>query len=94
MAISFKTDIVPLFTSVDIEHMSRLEVPLDDYAYMSRPDNAAGVYDQVSNGTMPPSASGEQPWSEDKVQLFKQWMDGAPRRSRPARRARPMADSE
>jgi hypothetical protein len=25
---------------------------------------------------MPPSASGEQPWSEDKVQLFKQWMDG------------------
>ena len=61
MATSFKTDIVPLFTSVDIEHMSRLEVPLDDYAYMSQPDNAAGVYDQVSNGTMPPSASGEQP---------------------------------
>lgn len=76
MAISFKTEIVPLFTSVDIEHMSRLEVPLDDYAYMSQPDNAAGVYDQVSNGTMPPSGSGEQPWSEDKVQLFKEWMDG------------------
>ena len=75
-ATSFKTDIVPLFTSVDIEHMSRLEVPLDDYGYMSQPDNAAGVYHQVSNGTMPPSASGEQPWSEDKVQLFKQWMDG------------------
>jgi hypothetical protein len=76
MAISFKTDIVPLFTSVDIEHMSQLEVPLDDHEYMSQPDNAAGVYHQVSNGTMPPSASGEQPWSEDKVQLFKQWMDG------------------
>jgi hypothetical protein len=51
MATSFKTDIVPLFTSVDIEHMSRLEVPLDDYAYMSQPDNAAGVYHQVSNGS-------------------------------------------
>jgi hypothetical protein len=76
MATSFKTDIVPLFTSVDIEHMSRLEVPLDDYEYMRQPDNAAGVYDQVSNGTMPPSASGEEPWSEDKVQLFKEWMDG------------------
>ena len=75
MAISFKTDIVPLFTSVDVEHMSRLEVPLDDHAYMSQPDNATGVYGQVSKGTMPPSASGEQPWSEDKVQLFKQWMD-------------------
>ena len=73
MAISFKTDILPLFRSVDIEHMSRLEVPLDDYTYMSQPDNAAGVYHQVSNGTMPP---GGQPWSEDKVQLFQQWMDG------------------
>lgn len=37
MATSFKTDIVPLLTSVDIERMSRLEVPLDDYAYMSQP---------------------------------------------------------
>ena len=43
---------------------------------MSQPDNAAGVYQQVSNGTMPPRASGEQPWSEDKVQRFKEWMDG------------------
>jgi hypothetical protein len=76
MAVSFKTDIVPLFTSVDVEHMGRLEVPLDDHAYMSQPDNAAAVYQQVSNGTMPPRASGEQPWSEDKVQLFKEWMDG------------------
>ena len=75
-AISFKTDILPLFTSVDVEHMSRLEVPLDDHAYMSQPDNAAGVYQQVSNGTMPPRASGEQLWSEDKIQLFKEWMDG------------------
>lgn len=75
MAISFKTDIVPLFTSVDIEHMNRLEVQLDDYAYMSQPDNAAGVHRAVSNGTMPPRASGEEPWSEDRVQLFKQWMD-------------------
>ena len=31
MAISFKTEIVPLFTSMDLEHMSRLEVPLDEY---------------------------------------------------------------
>jgi hypothetical protein len=25
---------------------------------------------------MPPSASGEPPWPEDKVQLFKEWIDG------------------
>ena len=37
MTISFKTDIVPLFTSVDIDHMSYAGVSLDDYAYMSRP---------------------------------------------------------
>jgi hypothetical protein len=43
---------------------------------LGQPDNAAGVYHQVFNGTMPPSASGEQSWSEDKIQLFKQSMDG------------------
>jgi hypothetical protein len=76
MAVSFKTDILPLFTSMDVEHMTRVEVLLDDYAYMSQRDNAAGVYEQVSSGRMPPSGSGEQPWSEDKVELFKEWMDG------------------
>jgi hypothetical protein len=25
---------------------------------------------------MPPSDSGEQPWSQDQVALFKAWMDG------------------
>jgi hypothetical protein len=76
MAVSFKTDILPLFTSMDIEHMRFGGVSLDDYAYMSQPGNAAIVYDRVSTGTMPPSDSGEQPWSQDKVQLFKAWMDG------------------
>ncbi len=61
--------------SMHVEHMGRLEVSPDDYSYMSQPDNATGVYKQVSSGRMPPSASGEQPWSEDKVQLFKEWMN-------------------
>jgi hypothetical protein len=43
---------------------------------MSQPAIASTVYEQVSSGGMPPSGSGEQPWSEDKVQLFKAWMDG------------------
>jgi hypothetical protein len=76
MTVTFQTDILPLFTSMDIEHMSRAQVSLDDYSYMSQPDNANRVYEQVSSGHMPPSDSGEQPWSEDKVQLFKTWMDG------------------
>ena len=76
MSLSFKTDIMPLFTSVDIDHMSALGTKLDDYSFMSQPDKASLVYDAVCTGKMPPSTSGEEPWSPDKVQLFKAWMDG------------------
>jgi hypothetical protein len=76
MTVSFKTDILPLFTSMDIEHMSNAGVSLDEYAYMSQPANARSVYDAVSTGTMPPGDSGEPPWPPDQVQLFKAWMDG------------------
>jgi hypothetical protein len=75
MAVSFHTDILPLFTSVDVEHMSGRDVSLDDYSYMSRPENATKVHEAVAGGWMPPGSSGEQPWPEDKVELFKRWMD-------------------
>ena len=73
MTVSFKTGIVPMFTSMDIEHMSALGALLDDYSFMSQPGNASLVYQVVSSGKMPPSTSGEDPWSRDKVQLFKAW---------------------
>jgi len=76
MTVSFKTDILPLFTTMDIEHMSALGAKLDDYAFMSQPATASAVYQQVSSGKMPPSGSGEQPWTPEKVALFKAWMDG------------------
>jgi hypothetical protein len=76
MTVSFETDVLPLFTSMDKEHMSHVGVELDDYSYMSQPDHASEVYNQVSSGRMPPSGSGEDPWPEEKVQLFKEWMDG------------------
>lgn len=76
MTVSFKTDILPLFTSMDIDHMSKAGVSLDDFAYMSQPANAKRVHDAVSTGTMPPDDSGEPSWSTDQVQLFKAWMDG------------------
>jgi hypothetical protein len=76
VTVSFKTDILPLFTSMDIEHMGRVGLSLDDYSSMSQPSIASAVYETVSNGSMPPSGSGEQPWSQGKVQLFKAWMDG------------------
>jgi hypothetical protein len=76
MTVSFKADILPMFTTMDIEHMSHAGFPLDDYSYMSQPAHAKRVYETVSTGAMPPSDSGEEPWSEDEVQLFKAWVDG------------------
>jgi hypothetical protein len=49
MTVSFAADIRPLFTSMDVEHLSRAGVSLDDYAYMSQPDNASEVYERVSS---------------------------------------------
>jgi len=61
-----------MFTNMDIEHMSHAGFPLDDYSYAntSQPTHAKRVYETVSTGAMPPSDSGEEPWSEDEVQLF------------------------
>lgn len=73
---SFKSDILPLFTSMDIDHMGNAGVRLDDYAYMSQPGNAKSVYDTVSSGRMPPADSGESRWPPEQVQLLKTWMDG------------------
>jgi hypothetical protein len=42
--VSFKTDVLPLFTSDDIGYMSPLGVSLTDYSYMSQPANAQSVY--------------------------------------------------
>jgi hypothetical protein len=71
MALSFATDIRPLFRDGDIKCMGRAGVHLDDPAWMSVPTNAQSVYDQVSAGSMPP----DTPWSSDQVSLFKKWMD-------------------
>ena len=50
--VSFAKDILPLFTQVDIEHMADQDIPLNDYSYMSAPDNATAVLDSVANGSI------------------------------------------
>ena len=50
MALSFATDIRPLFRDEDITCMDGSGVHLDDPAWMSAPANAQSVYDQVSTG--------------------------------------------
>jgi len=41
---SFSSDIKPLFRPIDISHMKSKGIVLDDYTYMSNPDNANRVY--------------------------------------------------
>jgi hypothetical protein len=90
MAVSFQNDILPHFTSRDIDHMKDPnQVPtlvyLADYSYMSDAAgddtyhdhaNANNVYNQLSTGQMPLDDSGNPvPWPPDQVALFKSWMD-------------------
>jgi len=74
MAVSFAQDIRPLFTDMDIAHMKRAGVLLDDFDYMRDPGHAQKVLDTVSTGSMPPSSSGEPSWSQESVQLFRDWI--------------------
>ena len=74
MAVSFAQDIRPLFTEMDVAHMKRAGVLLDDFDYMRDPDHAQKVLGTVSTGAMPPSSSGEPSWSADNVQLFRDWI--------------------
>ena len=73
--VSFARDIVPLFRPVDIEHMAVHGVDLDDYAFMSNPNNADRVLAVLSpqDGEPPSMPPGGPYWSEDQLALFAQW---------------------
>ena len=76
-SVSFSKDILPLLTEVDIDHMRSRGVRLDDYEFMSLPDNAAAVYRQLSSKRMPPAKrGGGGPWPDDDIALFQAWIDG------------------
>ena len=73
--ISFATDIKPLFRAVDVSHMKRFSVLLDDYTYVSNPDHANDVLATLSpqNGE-PPSMPPDGPyWTAEQLALFAQW---------------------
>jgi hypothetical protein len=71
MALSFATDIRPLFRDEDIDCMKAMGIDLNDPAWMCVPANAQSVYGAVADGSMPP----DEPWVADRVSLFKKWMD-------------------
>ena len=77
---SFKQDILPLFSELDIRSMIRA---FDLSKYEDVKSNAAQIYDRVRGvgGAImpPPPPRGDGPWTEEKVVLFAKWMaDGHP----------------
>jgi len=75
--VSFSADIKPLFRAVDISHMKRLGVELDDYTYMSNPDNANRVFATLSpqGGEDPSMPPGGPYWTPAQLALFQQWQN-------------------
>lgn len=70
MALSFKTDIRPLFRDTpDVESMK--EYGLDLSSYDDVKAKAADIYRTLQEGSMP--CDGE--WPADHLALFKSWMD-------------------
>ena len=74
MPVSFARDILPMFRPIDIEHMSKHKILLDDYTYMSDPagdhGNAQDVETSLVQQSMPP---GGPYWSAQQLSLYKQW---------------------
>ena len=73
--VSFAADIKPLFRDVDVSHMKRFGVELDNYTYISDPANANSVLANLSpqDGEPPSMPPGGPYWTADQLALFAQW---------------------
>jgi hypothetical protein len=75
--VSFATQILPLFTPTDVQHMSNFGVMLAQYSYMSQPTNAQNVLNRLigtAKPIMPPPPAA--PWPAADIALFQAWMAG------------------
>jgi hypothetical protein len=75
-AISFAKDIRPLFRQIDLEHMSRMNVLLDDYTFMSDPGHAQAVYEYLDGTRQPQMPPGGPYWSEEQLNVYSEWIAG------------------
>ena len=70
--VSFKRDIRPMFTDMDVEHMRKaMDLSSRDSVFL----HAGAIYEAVSSGHMPPAASGEPRWTPEMCTRFKTWQD-------------------
>jgi hypothetical protein len=75
-AVSFERDIKPLFRQIDIDHMSGMDVMLDDYEYMSDEQNAQAVLDFLNGTRQPQMPPGGPFWSNDQLGILSRWIEG------------------
>ena len=79
-SVSFERDIKPLFREIDLDHMTPMGVPLDDYSYMSDPSNAQAVYEYLTGDQEPRMPIGGPYWSQEQLELYARWLEaGRPR---------------
>ncbi len=70
MALSFAKDIRPLFRDTpDVDSMK--EYGLDLSSYFKVMAQAENIYARLQDGSMPCDGA----WPEDRIALFKRWMD-------------------
>jgi hypothetical protein len=70
MALSFATDIRPLFRDApDVETMKDLGLDLSSYEDVKA--RAEGIYARLEDGSMPCDGA----WPADQVAKFKRWME-------------------
>lgn len=68
--LSFTQDIRPMFRKKDVDEMKDIsELDLSDYDSVK--EQAQGIYSRLADGSMPCDG----PWTEEKLDQFKQWMD-------------------
>ena len=69
--LSFATDIRPLFTDVDVEHMKQFGLDL------SSPESVASLAENilsvVRSGAMPPRSE-NRTWTKDMCDTFEAWV--------------------
>ena len=65
---SFASDIRPLFRDTDRDEMS-FAFDLSDYEDVKA--NAEGIYERLADGSMPC----DEPWPDDRIELFRRWID-------------------
>jgi len=69
MALSFESDIRPLFTEDDVMCMSSFGFDMSSYEDVR--ENADVIFERLEDKSMPPG----EPWSDDNIALFRDWME-------------------